>query len=89
MSSLPVKKIYIDTKYMTADSNSTSDFKFQLLYTIELPYNCSFMMQNICIPHSWFTIEQNLNDKLYFKCSASVGGFSGVFFELITLSPGI
>ena len=27
---LPVKKIYVDSKYKTPDSKSTSDFRFEL-----------------------------------------------------------
>ena len=89
MSTLPIRKIYVDTKYMTPDSNSTSDFKIQLPLTLDLPDNCSFMIQNICIPHSWYTIEEGLNDKLYFHCSVNIRGFSGIFQPIITLTAGI
>ena len=34
MSSIKYKKIYVDTKYKTADSKSTSDFKVELPETL-------------------------------------------------------
>ena len=39
MSALPVKKIYVDSRYMTNDSTSTSNFKFQLARNIFMPQN--------------------------------------------------
>ena len=34
---LPVKKIYVDTKYRTANSVSSSNFKYELPYCVTLP----------------------------------------------------
>jgi len=65
-SSLKFKKVYIDTKFMTPDSNSTSDFKIELPETIYFDNNSSvFYIDDICLPHSWYTVEENLNNKLY------------------------
>jgi len=65
-SSLKFKKVYIDTKFMTVDSRSTSDFKIELPETMYFDNNSSvFYIDDICLPHSWYTVEQNLNDKLY------------------------
>jgi hypothetical protein len=66
---LPIKKIYIDSKYKTIDSRSDSDFKYQLDTTIALPENCVFKVVDVCIPHSWYTIEEDINDKFYFYVS--------------------
>ena len=63
---LPVKKIYVDTKYKTNDSVSNSHFKIQLPETLLMPDNCVFYIDDVCIPHSWYTIEAGINDKLYF-----------------------
>ena len=68
---LPVKKIYVDSKYKTPDSKSTSDFKFELKESILLPTNTIAYIDNICIPHAWRTIEENVNDKLYIQVSNS------------------
>ena len=41
---LPVKKIYIDSKYKTPDSISDSNFKFQLPQSVTLPDDCLFFI---------------------------------------------
>ena len=30
-----------------------------------MPHNAFFTVDEICIPHSWYSIERNINDKLY------------------------
>ena len=64
--SLPIKKVYIDSANKTADSTSDSDFKIELLQNYTMPDNSVFFLSDICIPHSWYTVEQNYNDKIYF-----------------------
>ena len=64
--SLPLKKIYVDTRYRTPDSISTSNFKIELPYSVVLPNNSSFQLTDICIEHSWLTVETGINDSLYF-----------------------
>ena len=66
-SSLRYKKIYIDSKFRTSDSNSSSDFKYELSETLSFHENTVFYLDDICIPHSWGTIIDNINNKLYFK----------------------
>ena len=64
---LPVKKIYIDSKFRRHDSVSTSNFKIELPYTLKLPDNTIFYVDDVCIPHTWHTIEAGVNDKLYLR----------------------
>jgi len=68
---LPIKKIYIDTKKKTTDSVSNSKFKWELPETISLPHNTIFYVDDICIPHSWYTIESNINDRLYMQLTTN------------------
>ena len=63
--SLPVKKIYVDSRYMTNDSVSTSSFKFQLARNLFMPQNTVYYLEDVCIPHAWHTVEQNFNDTMY------------------------
>ena len=63
---LEVKKIYVDSRYRTVSSNSDSDFSIQLSRNIYLPENCVMHIENCVIPHSWYTIEKDVNDKMYF-----------------------
>ena len=46
---LQVKKIYVDSKFKTSDSKSTSDFKFELKESVLLPTNIIAYIDNICI----------------------------------------
>ena len=40
--SLPIKKIYVNSRYKTADSISDSNFKFELPYVLTMPHNAIF-----------------------------------------------
>jgi hypothetical protein len=71
MTQLPVKKIYIDSRYATADSPSTSNFKFQLSRNIHMPQNTVFYLEDVCIPHSWYSVEKGINDTFYFAFNTS------------------
>jgi len=64
---LEVKKIYVDSRFCTHDSNSDSDFKIQLSRNIYLPENCVMHIENITMPHAWYSIEAGINDKIYAK----------------------
>ena len=67
MNSLPIKKIYVDSRYSTIDSNSDSDFKIQLGRNIVLPDDCIMHIESCVIPHSWYTIEKGINQCMYFQ----------------------
>ena len=73
-----IKKVYVDSRYKTNDSASNSDFKFEINEALDLPDNTVCYIDDICIPHTWYTIEE-YNNKLYventypdFSLSASV-----------------
>ena len=78
---LPIKKIYVDSRYSTVDSNSDSDFKIQLGRNIYLPDNCIMHIEGCVIPHSWYTIEKGINDKMYVKVNQG----STTTFNIITI----
>ena len=83
-SILRYKKIYCDTKFKTSDSRSTSNFSIELPETVSLDRNnCVFYLSDISNPHSWYSIETDIN-KIYFHLAQS--GF--VQSYIITLSPG-
>ena len=60
---LPIKKIYIDSKHKVSGSNS--DFQCQLEETYLMPENAVFKIVDVCIPHSWTTVMSGINDKMY------------------------
>ena len=63
---MPVKKLCVDNKYKTPDSASDSNFKFQLPQSVTLPDDCSFFLSDVCIPHSWYTVN-DFNCNLYLR----------------------
>ena len=63
--SLPCKKIYIDSQYKLPESLTSSSFKIELPFSITMPHNAIFSVDEICIPHAWYSIEKDINDKLY------------------------
>ena len=63
--SLPVKKIYVDSQYKLPESLTSSSFKIELPFSVTMPHNAIFTVDEICIPHAWYSIEKDINDKLY------------------------
>jgi hypothetical protein len=88
--SIPVKKIYVDTKYKTRDSVSTSNFKIELPETLLFPDNCVFYIDDVCIPHSWYVVEEGVNDKLYIYLTPAVPDedSTGITYSIIQISSG-
>ena len=65
---LPVKKIYIDSKFRRHDSVSTSNIKIELSYTFKFSDNTTFYVDDVCIPHTWHTIRHRAS------CTVGVSG---------------
>ena len=86
-SSLKYKKIYIDSKFRSSDSVSSSDFKIELPETMSFQENTVFYIDDITIPHSWDTVLKDINDKLYFKVYVTTAPTQEYHFE-VTIAPG-
>jgi len=78
---LPIKKIYVDTRLKAPDSRSDSDFFIDLPTTFLMPDDCGFYIEEVCIPHSWYTVEEGINDQLSFTMGPSN--------EDVTVPPGV
>ena len=87
---LPIKKLYIDTKYKSRDSVSNSNFKINLPQSLTFAENTVFYIDDVSLPHSWFSIESNINDKLYLMVSPlnPDSNNTGVAYRIVTISPG-
>ena len=79
-----IKKVYVDSRYKTSNSISNSDFKFELKETLDLPDNTVCYIDDISIPHSWWSVENN-NNKLYVETQSNytifvvpTGNYTGV-----------
>ncbi len=70
MSMLPIKKIYVDSKFKSNDRISNSNFKITLPQSLTFGPNSVFYIDELAIPHSWYTIE-DFNSKLYLSVSAN------------------
>ena len=88
---LPSKKIYIDSRHRTADSFSSSNFKIELPYSIQLPENTVFFITDVSIPHVFQLIEQDVNDRIYYMYNATRKDNPIIMYRIltyITLPPG-
>ena len=61
-----IKKVYIDSRCKTNDSASNSDFKFELKEQVEAHDNTACYIDDISIPHSWYSVEE-YNNRLYIQ----------------------
>ena len=59
------KKVYIDSRFKTKDSVSNSQFKYELVESLQLPDNTVCYVDDVIIPHSYFNISDN--DTLYVR----------------------
>lgn len=62
---LPIKKLYIDSRFKAPDSVSDSDFYIDLPQTLLMPEGTGFYLDDISIPVTWYPIEKDRNNKLY------------------------
>lgn len=57
--SLPIKKIYVDSRFKSTDSKSDSSFKFELAQTLTMPRNTVCYIDDVTLPHSWFNVNKD------------------------------
>ena len=53
-----IKKMYVDSRYKPNCSVSNSGFKFELTEAFDLLDDTVCYIDDILIPHTWFTIEK-------------------------------
>ena len=58
---LDIKKVYIDTRYKSSDSNSDSDFFVELPLAVNIPDKCICYVDDIVLPVSWTMIDDRNN----------------------------
>ena len=61
---LPIKKLYIDSRFKSPDSVSDSDFYIDLPETLLMPEGTGFYLDDISIPVTWYPITENRNNKI-------------------------
>jgi hypothetical protein len=80
---LDIKKVYVDTRFKTDDSNSDSDFYIELPRAMNVPEKCVCYIDDIVLPVSWTMIDER-NSQLYL--SAYIDGVVSTF--TLTLASG-
>lgn len=86
---LPLKKIYIDSRHSTGDSKNSSNFKIELATSYKMPPDTVFFITDVCIPHSWKTVETGINDRLYFSITINFIGIPRKSFYIATIASGL
>ena len=59
------RRVVIDSRYKTDDSQSDSDFYVDLKYPMTVPKGSLMYVEGISLSHSWPTIQKDVNDKVY------------------------
>ena len=69
----PIILPFIDSRHSTSDSENSSNFKIELPYSYKMPADTVFFVTDVCIPHSWRTIEYDIiNNRLYLLVPALI-----------------
>ena len=77
--------MYVDSRYKSNDSVSNSDFKFEVKEALDLPDNTVCYIDGISIPHTWYTIEGNLNNTLYIITTQMDPGVTPTWYHALAL----
>ena len=77
-------RLYIDSRYRTAESRSSSDFTVELNEALDLPARTKVRIYNLCVPYSWYTVEQGLNEFLYLAEKRPDNSWAGRVLSLPT-----
>ena len=81
------RRIVIDSRYRTSDSISNADFYAELPYPVTVPAGSLAYVDNVSLSHSWPTIQENVNDRLYVQEWLNGMG-SGTLDRIVQLAPG-
>ena len=84
--SLPIKKLYLDSRYKRKDSVSNSECKFELQQAIHLPLNCVAYIDDVQIPHTWYNVSSTSN-KLYIRSRTTASYPYTLYDHVVTMDP--
>ena len=69
--SLDIKKVYVDTRWRTSDSKSSTDFSIELPRSFTIPDNVVAYIDDIVLPVSFPTVYDR-NNALYFEYTIDI-----------------
>ena len=82
---LKFKKVYIDSSYKV--NGTSSDFTIHLPETVQLDENMLCQIHEVSIPHSWYSIEKGVNDRIFVEVEHT-GVAPWTSRAMITLTEG-
>jgi hypothetical protein len=91
-SGLTLNKICVDSRFRSLTSRSDTDFSIELPESVTLPLGTRCYVTDVSLVHAWYTVEENVNDKLYFTYKNASGTFNAILtlpsrnYSLDTLS---
>ena len=59
------RRLVIDSRFRTADSENNANFRVQLKYPCQLPAGSKMYVDGVNFAHSWSVVEPDRNDRLY------------------------
>ena len=80
-----IKKVCADSRYKSNGSVSNSDFKFEFKEALDLPDNAVCYIDDISIPHTWYSIEEHLNNTLYIITTQMDPGVTPTWYHALAL----
>lgn len=83
MTDLEIRKIMIDSRHRS--TGSSTDFTFDLPESVYLPEGTRAYVTDCIIPCAWYTVEKDVNDRVYSIIPAFGGTPDNV---LVTIPPG-
>jgi len=82
---LQSRKFYIDRRFKTPESLSSSDVYVDLQDRVSIPNDTVCFVDNVVIPNRWKTVDA-YNNKLYVRRTRSVSGTMSHIYKVIELT---
>jgi hypothetical protein len=83
---LPIKRYILIQDIELQTQSDASNFKYELPYSLTMPHDTVFFITDICIPHVFRLIEQDVNDRLYYTYYCNMSGQGTNIFAFYNLS---
>ena len=82
-----IRKLYIDSRYRTHESASSSDFEIDLPQTVNVSKNALGWISDLHLPVTWYNVDQH-NNRLYLDLQGNVNGTIEHRVQSIEVTPG-
>jgi len=88
MSELSIRKVYVDSRYRdNQSSSSSSDFRVNFKQSLNCSEGSTMVIDDICIPYVWYTVEEDFNDRVYIEIKRWLGNFAPEYKRIVLKFP--